>query len=68
MISMTASLKNLRSSALVRRPDSEAILAALALPVIALDRAGTIVYANAAADWPIRAKIGLSAGICSTSG
>jgi two-component system nitrogen regulation sensor histidine kinase GlnL len=53
---MPVSLQSPRSSAVARRPESEAVLAALALPVIALDRAGVIVYANAAAEQMFQAS------------
>lgn len=39
-----------------RRPDAEMILGALALPVIAVDRAGMILYANGAAEHMFQAS------------
>ena len=45
-----------RPSTTAWRPDPEAILAAFALPVITLDRAGIIVFANAAAEQMFQAS------------
>jgi len=53
---MPVPLQSPRPSAAARRPESEAVLAALALPVIALDRAGIVVYANAAAEQMFQAS------------
>jgi two-component system nitrogen regulation sensor histidine kinase GlnL len=47
---MPVQLKSPRPDVGARRPDPETVLAALALPVVALDRDRTITYANAAAE------------------
>jgi two-component system nitrogen regulation sensor histidine kinase GlnL len=53
---MPAPLKNAAPRAAPRGPETDTILAALALPVIALDRERIITYANAAAEQMFRAS------------
>ncbi len=53
---MSLPLKSPRSEAAPRRPEADAVLAALALPVVALDRDRVIVYANAAAEQMFQAS------------